>query len=54
MRASCPRCKRIWAHISKNEPAECPTCRKGLKPLSRLVGGRPRDKAEQKELEAKG
>lgn len=47
MRATCPVCLRVWAHISKSEPAECPTCRVGMKPLG-TVGSQPREADAEK------
>ena len=44
----CPKCGQGWVKLKPDEPDICPTCRKGLAPLSTLRGGEP-EKVERKE-----
>lgn len=40
----------IWRPKGNPPPLTCAVCRRGGKPLSRLVGGRTREEAERKDL----
>lgn len=51
-----PACARGFVDVVRRKrgdvpPMLCATCRRGGKPLSRLVGGRTRDEAERKQRE---
>ena len=37
----CTKCGQGWVRLRVDEPDICPTCRKGLDPLSTLRGGEP-------------
>lgn len=57
----CHACQRGFVDAQRRRksdtpPLLCATCRRGGKPLSRLVGGKPREEAErkQREREARG
>ena len=57
----CHACQRGFVDVQRQRkgdapPLLCVTCRRGGKPLSRLVGGRSREEAErkQREREARG
>ena len=45
----CTKCGQGWVKLKAAEPDICPTCRKGLAPLSTLRGGEP-EKVEGKAL----
>ena len=48
----CKRCYRRWPPLTSEKwklIELCPTCRRGMKPLSRLVGGRTREESERKD-----
>lgn len=53
-------CGRGFVDVARKRgeavPLLCATCRRGGKPLSRLVGGKPREEAERKQRarEARG
>ena len=48
----CEACHRGWVPRDGEPPwPKCPTCREGKRPLSRLVGGRPREEADRRERE---
>ena len=56
-----PACGRGFVDVARRKRGEvapmlCATCRRGGKPLSRLVGGRSREEAEkrQRAREARG
>ena len=44
----CAKCRQGWVKLKAAEPDICPTCRKGLDPLSTRRGGEP-EKVERKE-----
>ena len=50
----CHVCNRgfvdVWRPKGDAPPLTCAVCRRGGKPLSRLVGGRTREEAERKDL----
>lgn len=49
------KCGRGFVDVARRKgeavPLLCSTCRRGGKPLSRLVGGRTREEAERKQRE---
>ena len=45
----CAKCRQGWVKLKAAGPDICPTCRKGLAPLSTLRGGEP-EKVEGKAL----
>jgi hypothetical protein len=44
----------VRRYSKQDEPLCCAVCRRGGKPLSKLVGGRTREEAERKDRERKG
>lgn len=50
-----PSCGRGFVDVRRKRgeepPMLCATCRRGCRPLSRLVGGRTREEAERKQRE---
>lgn len=42
-------CGRTWAPLdSEGDEPLCPTCRRGMEPLSTKVGGQPREDVERR------